>query len=115
MEEQYEMEGNQSVGFKGFILTRLAEEVKESLDESEVEDVEVEKKGMVVMKYDHAVISRSQTTGRSPKRLCMLTDVKFTQYFLHTHACSERSDIRLEWIQRVIDNPVDEFVTQRVF
>ncbi len=40
----------------------------------------------------------------------MLADVKFTQYFLHMQARSDRSYIRLEWIQKVIDNPVDEFV-----
>lgn len=56
MEENYQLEDNQSIGFKGFILTwfdniavmnrtRLAEEVRRTLDESEVEDVTVEEKG----------------------------------------------------------------------
>ena len=55
MEEQYQLEGDQSIGFKGFILTwfdiisamdrtRLAEEVKRIIDDSGVEDVSVEEK-----------------------------------------------------------------------
>ena len=34
--------------------------------------------------------------------------VKFTQYYLHTWQRRDRKDIRLEWIQQVIDNPVKE-------
>ena len=36
--------------------------------------------------------------------------MKFTQYFLYTRQRSDRRDIRIEWIQRVVDNPVKEEV-----
>ncbi|KKL56055.1 hypothetical protein LCGC14_2249240 [marine sediment metagenome] len=76
---------SKSVGFKGFILTwfdaislmdmtRLAREVKEVLDESGVGDVDIEEKGLVVMKYDHAVKSRSQTLDAVQSAgVCLLT------------------------------------------
>jgi hypothetical protein len=31
--------------------------------------------------------------------------MKCTQYFLHTRKQADRQDIRLEWIQRVAENP----------
>jgi len=34
--------------------------------------------------------------------------VKFTQYVLHTQQRSDRKDIRIEWIQYVIDTSVKE-------
>ena len=85
LEEQYEMEGNRVVGFKGLILTRfdgislmdmtrLAREVKEVLDELGVGDVGIEEKGLVEMKYDHAVKSRSQTLDAAQSAgVCLLT------------------------------------------
>ncbi|MCI0439902.1 MAG: hypothetical protein L0Y56_01380 [Nitrospira sp.] len=36
--------------------------------------------------------------------------MKFTQYFLYTRQRRDRSDIRLEWIQYVIDHPLREEV-----
>jgi len=34
--------------------------------------------------------------------------MKFTQYFLHTHQREDRKDIRIEWIERVVNNPLRE-------
>lgn len=79
------MEGNQVVGFEGLILTRfdgislmdmtrLAREVKEVLDESGVEDVDIEDNDLVVMKYDHAEKSWSQTLDAVQSAgVCLLT------------------------------------------
>lgn len=36
--------------------------------------------------------------------------MKFTQYFLHTHERSDRCDIQIEWIERVISNPIKEII-----
>ncbi|MHC4443925.1 MAG: hypothetical protein ACYTF1_17695 [Planctomycetota bacterium] len=36
--------------------------------------------------------------------------MKFTQYFLYVHERPDRRDIKLEWIQQVIDNPAKEVV-----
>ena len=34
--------------------------------------------------------------------------MKYTQYFLYTRQRSDRRDIKLEWIQRVMDHPIRE-------
>jgi hypothetical protein len=34
--------------------------------------------------------------------------MKFTRYFLYTRQRNDRKDIKLEWIQNVIDHPVRE-------
>jgi len=34
--------------------------------------------------------------------------MKYTQYFLYTRQRSDRKDIKLEWIQYVIDHPIRE-------
>jgi hypothetical protein len=34
--------------------------------------------------------------------------MKFTQYFLHTHQRKDRRGIQIEWIERVVANPVNE-------
>jgi hypothetical protein len=36
--------------------------------------------------------------------------MKFTQYFLYTHSRPDRRDIRLEWIERVLENPIKEII-----
>ena len=36
--------------------------------------------------------------------------MKFTQYFLHTRGRGDRRDIRLEWVERVISHPLEEYV-----
>lgn len=36
--------------------------------------------------------------------------MKFTQYFHVTQARPDRASIQLEWIQRVIDHPVNELI-----
>jgi len=36
--------------------------------------------------------------------------MKFTRYFLHTHERPDRRDIRIEWIEQVISNPIKEVV-----
>ena len=36
--------------------------------------------------------------------------MKFTQYFLHTHERPDRRDIKLEWIEHVVSNPMKEVV-----
>ena len=36
--------------------------------------------------------------------------MKFTQYFQTMRARSDRGDIRLEWIQRVVDKPSKEVI-----
>ena len=36
--------------------------------------------------------------------------MKFTQYFLHTHERPDRTEVRLEWIERVIRKPEVEVV-----
>lgn len=36
--------------------------------------------------------------------------MKFTQYFLHTHQRKDRRDIRIEWIERVVANPLRQEV-----
>ncbi len=38
--------------------------------------------------------------------------MKFTHYFLSLKNRSDRADIELEWIQRVIDSPVKEVIQQ---
>jgi len=38
--------------------------------------------------------------------------MQFTQYFLAMRQRSDRANIRLEWIQQVIDHPVKEVVQQ---
>jgi len=32
--------------------------------------------------------------------------MKFTQYFLHARQRADRSEIKLEWIQNVVDHPL---------
>ena len=34
--------------------------------------------------------------------------MKFTQYFLYTHERKDRKDIKMEWIEYVIKNPIKE-------
>ena len=34
--------------------------------------------------------------------------MKFTQYFLYTHRRKDRKEIKLEWIEDVIANPITE-------
>jgi hypothetical protein len=34
--------------------------------------------------------------------------MKFTQYFLYTRQRSDRKDIKLEWIQYIMDHPIRE-------
>jgi hypothetical protein len=34
--------------------------------------------------------------------------MKYTQYFLYTRQRSDRKDIKLAWIQRVMDHPIRE-------
>ena len=34
--------------------------------------------------------------------------MKFTQYFLYTHERKDRKDIKMEWIEFVIKNPIKE-------
>ncbi len=34
--------------------------------------------------------------------------MKFTQYFLYTHERKDRKDIKMEWIEHVIKNPIKE-------
>jgi hypothetical protein len=36
--------------------------------------------------------------------------LKFTQYFLHTRGREDRKNIRLEWIQRAVAHPIEEYV-----
>lgn len=36
--------------------------------------------------------------------------MEFTRYFLHTRERPDRRDIRLEWIERVVANPLRERV-----
>jgi hypothetical protein len=36
--------------------------------------------------------------------------MKFTKYFLHTHERPDRCDIRIEWIEQAISNPIKEAV-----
>lgn len=36
--------------------------------------------------------------------------MRFTQYFLHTHKRSDRRDIKIEWIEQVVANPLKEIV-----
>ncbi|MGO8754515.1 MAG: hypothetical protein ACLQHK_04725 [Gallionellaceae bacterium] len=36
--------------------------------------------------------------------------MKFTQYFLAMHARPDRVEIRIEWIQHVIETPVKEVI-----
>ena len=36
--------------------------------------------------------------------------VKFTQYFLHMQSRDDRKGIRLEWIERVVNDPIREHV-----
>ncbi len=36
--------------------------------------------------------------------------MKFTKYFEETRTRPDRAGIRIEWIQRVIDNPVKEVI-----
>jgi hypothetical protein len=36
--------------------------------------------------------------------------LKFTQYFLYTRGREDRKDIRLEWIQRAVVHPIEEYV-----
>lgn len=36
--------------------------------------------------------------------------MKFTKYFKATRARPDRANIKLEWIQRTVDNPVKEVV-----
>ena len=36
--------------------------------------------------------------------------MKFTQYFLAMRARPDRAEIEIEWIQRVIENPVKEVI-----
>jgi len=38
--------------------------------------------------------------------------VKFSQYFLAMRQRPDRADIRLEWIQRVVDQPMREEIQQ---
>ena len=39
-------------------------------------------------------------------------EMKFTQYFLYTRQRSDRSGIRLEWIQDVVDHPISEKIQE---
>ena len=34
--------------------------------------------------------------------------MKLTQYFLHVHRRQDRKDIRMEWIERAVANPIRE-------
>ena len=36
--------------------------------------------------------------------------MKFTQYFLHTHNRPDRRDIRIEWIERIISDPIKQII-----
>jgi len=36
--------------------------------------------------------------------------MQFTKYFLHTHERPDRRDIRIEWIEQVIFNPIKEII-----
>jgi hypothetical protein len=36
--------------------------------------------------------------------------MKFTQYFLHVHKRPDRQNIRIEWIEQVISNPLKEVI-----
>jgi hypothetical protein len=46
----------------------------------------------------------------APSVLGYHLNMKFTQYFLHTHERPDRRDIRIEWIERVISHPIKEAV-----
>ena len=36
--------------------------------------------------------------------------MQFTQYFLHTRERPDRRDIKIEWIERVVAEPINEMV-----